>query len=74
MTYKPFEYDPHARLRMKERGTTRADVQWLVKEGQVEPTEGVRHHRSGWIKGGEVKVAYLENAHRIYVITVMWVE
>jgi hypothetical protein len=74
MTYKRIEYDPHAVARMRQRGFDRADVRWLVTQGEPLPPAGRKRHRSGWIGGREAKVAYLEDADRIYVITVMWVE
>ena len=74
MTYKRIEYDPHAIARMKQRGFSRRDVRWLLTQGHLLATEGSRQHRGGRVRGRDAKVAYLEDSHRIYVITVMWLD
>ena len=41
--------------------------------GERETRPGPRLHRIGWVRGPEARVAYLEDAHRTLVVTVMWV-
>lgn len=77
MTYKRIEYDPHAARRMREREFTRSEVRWLLHHGEREalPTQfgEQRWGRRGWIRGKEALLVYLENAERIYVLTVQYI-
>ena len=70
MTPKRIEYDVHANDQMRDRKITRADVRWLLADGVM--CEAV-FARCGYLRGREAKVVYLENAERVYVVTVMWV-
>lgn len=79
MTYKRIEYSDHAVLRLRQRNITRHDVRWLLARGErtMEPTKPGAAQRFGcagllgkWL----AKVIFLEDGHRIHVVTVEWVE
>lgn len=79
MTTKRVEYGSHAVQRMRERGIRRGDVRWLLAQGLPAEADQGQHSdpvfaRRGTIGGREAKVVYLENAVRVYVITVMWTD
>lgn len=78
MTRKRTEYDPHAVNQMRDRGNPRADVRWwLAHRVSVDAGEPIlaepRHARQGYIGRRELKVIFLEDGVRVYVITAMWI-
>lgn len=78
MTPKRIEYDVHAVDQMAERNISRDSIRWLLAQGTVCQADQSAHSepvfaRCGYLRGREAKVIYLENAERIYVITIMWV-
>jgi hypothetical protein len=75
---KRIVYDPHATLRMRQRGFKPADVEWILETGtsaypgadvQAEP----RVAKERMIRGHKARVVYLDRADHYYVITVFWV-
>jgi hypothetical protein len=77
MTHKRIEYDPHAVRRMRQRGFTRQDVRTVLALGARAAEayrEGAapRYSKRLPLRGRDAVVIYLEDAHRIYVITVEW--
>lgn len=76
MTPKRIEFDPHAVDQMRYRRYTRQDLRWLLAVGRPCEADQRLHSdpvfaRCGEIRGEQVKTIYLENAERLYVITVM---
>ena len=76
MTYKLILIDAHAAKRMGERGFTRSDVRWLLAQGapfeaRQRTGSDARFGRRGLIRGRDTALVYLEDAHRILVITIM---
>jgi len=80
MTSKRVEYDRHAIDRMRERGITRQDVRWLLAQGRPASADQRMHSepvfgREGYLESRrEAKIIYLENAERVYIVTVMWTD
>lgn len=78
MTYKGMFFRYHAVLRMRERGFRRGDVRWLLAKGVPAEADQVSNEhrlaRQGYIDKREAKVVYVENAQRIEIVTVMWIE
>jgi hypothetical protein len=78
MSPKRIEYSSHAVQQMRARGITRPDVRWILAQGlpaEAETRRGEqRLAKRGYLDRREAKVVYLENAERIEVVTVMWVE
>ena len=63
---------------MTLRGITRADIRWLLARGIPDdhaphPGAPPRHRKRGYIGKREAMVAYVEDAHRIRITTVMWI-
>jgi hypothetical protein len=77
MTPKRVEYDPHFVDDARDRGFTRQDARWLLERGMDVPTVGragdTRFTREGEIRGRQARLVYLENAERIYIISIQWV-
>lgn len=75
---KVVQYDPHAVRRMGQRSLSRDDVRAVLAVGiwSPEPRQSDREPRfskRAYVRGREAKVTYLENARRLYVITVEWI-
>ena len=77
MTYKMIIIGDHAGSRLRQRGFTKGDVRWLLAKGIREPgrTRGgeFRWTKRGIIGTREARVVYIEDAHRIELVTVEWV-
>ena len=78
MTAKRIEYDPHALAQMFKRGFTHRDVEGLLATGTwslatTKPGREQRYQREGRVRDWPARVIFLENAERLYVVTVMWV-
>lgn len=78
MTPKRVEYDPHAVRRMRLRGFTRQDVRTILAVGvwspeYARPGAEQRFSKRAYLGRREARVVYLENAERVYVVTVEWV-
>lgn len=78
MTPKRVEYDPHAARRMRLRRITRQDVRTILAVGvwspeTTRPGAEQRFSKRAYLGNREAMVVYLENAERLYVITVEWV-
>ena len=79
MTYKLIVFAPHAKGRIKGRGTTRSDVRWLLAHGisfAAAQRDGadLRLGKRGYLGRDEAAIIYTENAQQILIITIMWVE
>lgn len=77
MSPKRLLLDPHAQDNIRERGITRGEIRWLLARGtsvpaEQHPTGERRYAKSGYLGRKQATVVYLENAERIYVITIMW--
>ncbi len=75
MTYKRLAYTDHARDQMRNRQIRRGEVRDILATGDaVPPTVGtsgdVYHEKVRRIAGRNIGVVYLEDAHRILIITV----
>lgn len=62
---------------MRERGITRNDVRWLRAHGIMVDSPAragtaPMHFRRGYLGKREAIVAYLEDAGRVVIVTVMW--
>ena len=74
MTPKPVGYTSHARRQLKARHVTRQQVRWVLARGVRESLgEGV-YSVAGYLGKTEAKLIVREDAQRILIITVMWVE
>jgi len=78
VTHKPIEYSAHAAGRLKQRSIRRHAVQWLLARGirEAAPTLGgaQRWRVRGFLGRREAAVVFIEDAHRIRVVTVEWLE
>lgn len=82
MTHKKVIFPDHTLDQMRERGFTRADVRRILAVGRAVPVETFhgekRHGKVAYTKTsrrrGDAMVVYLEDANRIELVTVMWVE
>jgi hypothetical protein len=77
VTGKPLKYSAHARERMTQRGITRTDIRRLLVNGiRVDPPQRagavLRHRVRGYVGRQEAMAVFVEDAHRIRIITVMW--
>ncbi len=83
MNPKAIVYSAHAAGRLKERRITRQQVRWLLSSGirETAPEQGRRFTYDGnvWQVRGylgkrEAAAIFVEDAHRILIITVEWIE
>ncbi len=75
---KRIEYSRHALQQMQDRGITEVQARWLLTHGKPcqatsRPGRETRRAMCGLVGSKEAKAVYLENADRIFVVTVMWV-
>jgi hypothetical protein len=74
---KRLTYDPHAELRMVERGFTDHDVRVILFTGVVSPAHTrygaeTRYGRMILLRGWPAKVIFLDRPDHYYIITVEW--
>lgn len=74
MTFKLITYSGHALQRMEVRGITRPMVRGVLATGLWQREQYGRVSKRAYVGRRELKVAYLEEAHEIHVVTVMWTD
>ncbi len=74
MTPKPIGYSIHARGRLRQRRITRQQVRWLLAQGTRQPIGDHLYEVRGYLGKDEAKLIVREDAARVLIITVMWIE